>query len=219
LHRGPHLRDLDRSTWSLLTLRQVVPWMHTMSLLGIGRTLQRFHLWYKRGQQDVHSPDLLYNEKLAAIEHARDFALQAPQEVVFLYEDEHTANLRPPVGRRYSPKGELGSKAVGTTSKLIRLAGVIDLATGQVLGRHREQFNVKEMYRFFYHVEQSYPDAEVIYIALDNWPLHFHAFVKENVERIRSKIRLFASPTYAPWTNPIEKFWRKLNREFMKQHP
>ena len=190
-----------------------------MTLVGIWRTLQRFHLCYKRGQQYVHSPDLLYNEKLAQIEHARDLALQAPQEVVFLYEDEHTANLRPPVGRSYSAKGASGTKAIGKTSKLIRLAGVIDVATGQVLVRHREQFNVKEMYRFFYHVEQSYPQADVIYIALDNWPVHFHAFVKENLERISSKIRLLALPTYAPWTNPIEKFWLKLNREFMKQHP
>jgi hypothetical protein len=36
---------------------------------------------------------------LAAIERARDLALQAPEEVIFLYEDEHTANLRPLIGR------------------------------------------------------------------------------------------------------------------------
>ena len=30
--------------------------------------------------------------------------------------------------------------------------------------------------------------------------------------------RLLPLPTYAPWTNPIEKFWLKLNREFMRQH-
>jgi transposase len=31
-------------------------------------------------------------------------------------------------------------------------------------------------------------------------------------------IRLLPLPTYAAWTNPIEKFWLQLNREFMKQH-
>jgi len=167
----------------------------------------------------VHSPDPLYNEKLAAIEQARDVALRAPGEVVFLYQDEHTANLRPQVGRNYSPKGEPATKATGKTSQLIRLAGVIDVATGQVLVRRRESFNVKEMYRFFYRVEQSYPHADVIYMALDNWPVHFHPFVQENLKRVCSKIRLLPLPTYAPWTNAIEKFWLKLNREFMKQHP
>ncbi len=41
----------------------------------------------------------------------------------------------------------------------------------------------------------------------------------ENLERISTRIRLLPVPTYAPWTNPIEKFWLRLNREFMKQHP
>lgn len=167
----------------------------------------------------MHSPDPLYNEKLAAIEQARDLALQAPAEVIFLYQDEHTAHLRPLVGRSYRAQSEGGEKATGAASELIRLAGVLDVATGQVLVRRRDRFNVKEMYRFFYHVEQHYRQAHVIYIALDNWPVHFHPYVQEHLERIHSRIRLLPLPTYAPWTNPIEKFWLKLNREFMKQHP
>ncbi len=55
-------------------------------------------------------------------------------------------------------------------------------------------------------------------MALDNWPVHFHGYVKDNLARIKSKIRFLPLPTYAPWTNPIEKFWLKLNREFIKQH-
>jgi hypothetical protein len=202
-----------------MTLRQVVAWMHRLTLSGICQIIQRFDLCYKRGRQHVHSPDPFYDEKLVAIEQARLLALQAPREVIFLYEDEHTANLRPQVGRSYRAKGEDGEKATGATSELIRLAGVLDVATGQVLVRRRDRYNVKEMYRFFYHVEQHYPEADVIYIALDNWPVHFHPYVKENLERIGSKIRFLSLPTYAPWTNPIEKFWLKLNREFMKHHP
>ena len=83
------------------------------------------------------------------------------------------------------------------------------MASGQVLVRRRQSFNVKERYRFFYHVEQHYPEARVIYIALDKWPVHFHPSVLENWERIHSKIRLLPLPTYAPWTNPIEKCWRQ----------
>jgi hypothetical protein len=193
--------------------------MTHISLPAVCKGLRRFDLRYKRGQQHVHSPDLLYEYKLAQIARARDLALQAPSEVVFLYLDEHTANLRPRVGRTYSPLGEKGEKATGAASSLIRLAGALDVATGQVIVRRRACFPVKEMYRFFYHVEQHYPAASVIYIALDNWPVHFHPYVQENLERIHSKIRLLPLPTYAPWTNPIEKFWLKLNREFMNQHP
>ncbi len=219
VHRSPRLYGLDRSGWWLAGLRQIVRWMQKLTLSGICQILRRFELRYKRGRQHVHSPDPLDNEKLAEIERARDLAIQAPEEVIFLYQDEHTANLRPQVGCSYRGKGEAGEKATGGISELVRLAGVLDVASGQVLVRRRQRFNVKEMYRFFYHVEQHYPQADVIYIALDNWPVHLHPYVQEHLAAIHSKIRLLPLPTYAPWTNPIEKFWLKLNREFMKQHP
>jgi putative transposase len=167
----------------------------------------------------VHSPDPLSDEKLAASERARELAVQAPAEVIFLSLDEQSANLRPLVGSSSRGKGEAGEKATGGASELIRLAGVLDVASGQVLVRLRQSFNVKEMYRFFSHSEQHSPQADVISIALENWPGHFHPYVQENLARIHSKIRVLPLPTYAPWTNPIEKFWLKLNREFMKQHP
>jgi DDE superfamily endonuclease len=219
VHRSAHLFGLDRSSWTLASIARVVSWMRHRSLPTLSNHLRRFQICYKRGRQHVHSPDRRYEDKMLEISHARDLALQAPREVVFLYVDEHTANLRPQVGRTYSRIADKGQKATGAASSLIRLAGALDVATGQVLVRRRECFNVKEMYRFFYHVEQHYPQADVIYIALDNWVVHFHPYVQENLARIRSKIRLLPLPTYAPWTNPIEKFWLKLNREFMKQHP
>jgi transposase len=219
VHRRPSLYGLDRSNWWRAWLRQVVSWMQKLSLSAVCRLLQRFDLRYKRGREHVHSPDPLYHEKIAQVERARDLSLQAPDKVVFLSQDEHTANLRPLVGRTSRHKSEAGEKATGAASELIRLAGALDEALGQVLVRRRQSFNVKEMYRFFYHLEQHYSEADVIYIALDNWSVHFHPYVRENLERIHSKIRLLPLPTYAPWTNPIEKCWLKLNREFMKQHP
>jgi hypothetical protein len=192
--------------------------MQHLTLAGICRILQRFRLSYQRGRAHVHSPDLLYQQKLQAIQEAREQARQAPGKIVFLYMDEHTTNVRPLVGRTYGPVGQGGAKATGATSETIRLAGAIDVATGQVLVRRRQHFTVKEVFRFFYHIEQHYPEADRIYIALDNWPIHFHPYVLENLARIKTKVLLLRLPTYAPWTNPIEKFWLKLNRECAKQH-
>jgi transposase len=219
VHRNPHLLGVDRNTWTLCTVRSVVNWLAQLSLTSVFNYLRRFALRYKRGRSHVHSPDPLYDQKIQAIERARDLALQAPGDVVFLYVDEHTANLRPRVGRNYRATCEKGQKATGSASRLNRLAGALDVASGQVITRRRARFPVQEMYRFFYYVEQHYPDAKIIYIALDNWPVHFHGYVRDNLARIKSKIRLLPLPTYAPWTNPIEKFWLKLNREFMSQHP
>jgi len=218
VHRDPKLFEIDQSCWTLCTIRSVITWMHRLTLSAVSQLLTRFDLVYKRGRQHVHSPDPLYDQKLIQINRARELAQQAPGHVVFLYEDEHTTNVRPLVGRTFVGRGRIQSEATGAASHPVRLAGVLDVATGQVLVRRRTSFNVKEMYRFFYHIEQHYPEADVIYIALDNWPNHFHGYVKDHLAKIQSKIHLLPLPTYAPWTNPIEKFWLKLNRQFMRQH-
>lgn len=219
VHRSPRLLGVDRSSWTLASLRRVIGWLSKASLTTVSHYLHRFRLSYKRGRAHVHSPDPLYDQKLEAIAQARDLAVQAPEDVIFRYEDEHSLNLRPTVGRSSSLQGEPGAKAPGSTSQLIRLAGVVDVASGQVLVRRRSKFTVEQMYRFFYHVEQHYPQASLISIALDNWPVHFHPYVQERLTQRGSKIRLLSLPTYSPWTNPLAKFWLKLTREFTDQHP
>jgi hypothetical protein len=147
VHRSPHLFGIDRSSWTLRTIGSVIGWMSALSVTAVFQYLQRFGLTYKRGRVHVHSPDPLYNQKCASIARARDLALQAPGEVVFLYADEHTANLRPRVGRTYEQKGQPAPKATGAASVLIRLAGALDVATGQVIVRRRSTFPVKDMFR------------------------------------------------------------------------
>jgi hypothetical protein len=99
-----------------------------------------------------------------------------------------------------------------------RIAGCIDVQTGKVISRQRSSFNVKEMYRFFYYVEQHYKAAERIFIVLDNWPVHFHAYVQENIARGAKKIVLLPLPTYAPWENPMEKVWLKFRKDLLLHH-
>lgn len=84
---------------------------------------------YKRGRAHVHSPD----EKLAAIAAAQQEARQSPNEVVFLYEDEFTAYLRPLVGSSYRHCGEPGQKATGATGDTVRVASWVNAMTGRVV--------------------------------------------------------------------------------------
>lgn len=219
LHHSPLLYNQLRTTWHLKSIRAVVPWLAQISLPGLCKLLKRLNVCYRRGQAHVHSPDLHYDQKLADIANARDLAQQAPQEVIFLYEDEFTFFSRPLVGRSSQPIGGKGAKATGAALITRRLAGCVDVASGAVIVRQRDRFNVKEMYRFFYFVEKQYPDADVIYIALDNWPVHFHGYVSDHLAARHSRIRLLPLPTYAPWTNPMEKVWLKLVRELLTHHP
>lgn len=221
VHRSPTLEGLDRHTWTLQGIRAQVGWMRTLSLPAVSKLLRRLGVVYKRGRAHVHSPDLEYHAKLARIRAARQEARHAPGEVVFLYQDEFTASLRPLVARSYRGRSEAGQKATGATGQKVRLAACLDAMTGRVVWRRRGSYNVKEMYRFFYYVNQQYPDAKRIYLALDNWPVHFHPYVQEHLAKMRggNRIEFLPLPTYAPWTNPTEKYWLKLSREWLCFHP
>ena len=48
--------------------------------------------------------------------------------------------------------------------------------------------------------------------------MHFHPYVLEELERHHSRIQLLRLPTSAPWTNPTEKVWRKLNQDILCFH-
>ena len=63
--------------------------------------------------------------------------------------------------------------------------------------------------RSFHAVAAADPQAERLYSALDNWPVHFH-FHPELLAALPPQITLVPLPTYAPWTNPVEKVWRWL---------
>lgn len=221
LHRSPILFGLDRHSWTLKALGQTLLWMQSLSVPGVCKLLKRLKVVYKRGRAHVHSPDLEYEQKLAAIAAAQQEARKAPGEVVFLYEDEFTAYLRPLVGSSYRGRSERGQKATGATGETVRVAGCVDAQTGRVVWRRRERYNVKEMYRFFYYVQKQYPQAKVIYLALDNWPVHFHPYVQQHLAQMKmpNRIRFLPLPTYAPWTNPTEKYWLKLSREWLRFHP
>lgn len=172
-----------------------------------------------RGRRHVHSPDPEYVTKLARIQTITWYSRQAPTQIVRLYEDEVTYYRRPSVAADYTvastqpqPLAEQGWGA--NTAR--RIAGCLDAATGQVVAWQRAHFDRTTLRRFFLEVEASYPQAEQIFVLLDNWPVHFHPDLLRELRG--SKLTLVRLPTYAPWTNPIEKVWRKLHAEVLHLH-
>jgi len=219
VHHSPGLYGLKRSSWRQTDLRQVVGWLRPLSPPGVCKLLRRLGVVYKRGRASVHSPDLAYDEKLAVIAQARKRSQADPEHFPFLYEDEMTYELRPRVSRAYARRGrEVKLARQAATAKQRRIAASIEVNTGVLIARQRSRFNVKEMYRYFRLVEKRSPKAERITIALDNWPVHFHPFVLEELAKRHSRIELLPLPTYAPWTNPTEKVWGLLAKDVLNQH-
>jgi len=227
VHRSPELYHLSCSTWTLERIRQQIPWLNgetgkkRVSISGVSKILKRLGVCFKRGRASVHSPDLQYDKKMAVIQHAHLLNIHDPKRFPMVYEDEMTYYRRPEVGKDWGTRGKRGAKGANQaagTATASRIAGCIDVQTGKIIARQRSTFVVKEMYRFFYYIEQHYPEAEKIFVVLDNWPVHFHACVKENLARGAKKIVLLPLPTYAPWENPIEKVWLHLKKDVLVHH-
>jgi transposase len=209
---------LQRSRWWLAGIGQAVPWLSSHSPSGISKVLQRFDLVYKRGQRYVHSPDPQYPLKAARLRSVWQLVQANPGRLVLLYEDELTYYRCPSVGYDYAPAGSAEPRAdqgSGYNSGR-RIAGCLDASTGHLICWQRWAFDHQTFLKYLLAVQDRYPNAERIYIALDNWPVHFQAEVLAGVKE--SKLSLLFLPTYAPWLNPIEKVWRKLKQEILHQH-
>jgi DDE superfamily endonuclease len=176
---------------------------------------------YKRGRLAVHSPDLLYDLKLARIRAAYQQMQEHPTRVVLLYLDEHLVGRYPTVARCYSSTGSPGMQArqYAGYNSMLRIVGCLDAASGAVIAKRYGSVNVDNFLKFLQIVEKQYPDAEVLSIALDNWSVHIHERVLPALQARQSKIQLLFQPTYAPWTNPIEKVWLRFNEDVSHMHP
>ena len=218
LHQSPESFGLLRSRWWLDGIRQAVPWLRSLSLPGIWKVLERFDLVYKRGRRYVHSPDAEYLIKRARVRWAWQEVQCDPERWVLLYQDELTYYRCPSAFCDYALRGSdapLADQGTGyNTSR--RIAGCLDAYSGRLLCWQRSAFDHSTFLRYLLAMEARYPRAERIYIALDNWPVHFQPDVLAGLQH--SKITLLFLPTYAPWLNPIEKVWRKLKQEILHLH-
>ena len=75
----------------------------------------------------------------------------------------------------------------------------------------------KQVIQFFQRLDALYPQASRIYVVLDNWSFHRHQEVQQALAKL-PRLEFVWLPTYAPWLNPIEKFWRWLRQDVLSLH-
>jgi hypothetical protein len=218
VHRPPRAAGLDHARWTLAALLGTVLWLGGLTASGLSQLLARLGVRYRRGQEHLHSPDPEYDAKMARIAAARAEATARPGAVVLVYQDEFTAYRRPSVARAWHEAGGPGRPAAlgQKSNNERRLIAALDARDGRVFCWQRAHADVQTLIRFYGALAEAYPWAERIYVAQDNWPVHFHERVLEALAG--TTVTLLRLPTYAPWTNPIEKLWRRLKQELLHQH-
>jgi hypothetical protein len=243
IHQDPQHFGHKLSRWTLTALLTTCWWLACKSVSGLWRILRRWNLHYKRARGHLHSPDPDYLAKLRALLAILIKSVQEPERYVVLFEDEMGYHRQPSLASAYETSGHSQPLAeLGHRSNLeFHIGACLHFLTGRVHYRQRSHLGVAELTAFYQEVASCYPHAEVIYIIQDNWPVHFHCDLlaalmpqelpwpvhkpsnwpeepSPKTKRLNLPIRLVQLPTYAPWTNPIEKLWRNLRQELLHLH-
>lgn len=217
LHQSPETYGLERSRWTLQLIGQQFLQSLT-SLSGICRRLQKWQIARKQARLHINSPDPEYQTKVETVLHALAEARAHPAQQRLLYADELTFYRQPQLSPCYHEQGTSQPLAQwpGGFNTKYRIASSLDACTGEVVAFLASTVGVDQLCRWLGQVREHYGPALALSVAWDNWPVHKHPQVEAAARE--HKIRLLYLPTYAPWTNPIEKLWRLLKQEVLRMH-
>lgn len=243
--QDPGLVNPQQTRWTLRTLGQVVPWLRDVCVSGVHQILSRLGISYKRARDYVRSPDVDYAEKLSRIQQAlEEVSRENPETCVVVYQDEFGFTLQPTVAKDWAETGTKDPLARQShrSQETCYGIGALNPHTGDVVYQQVKSCTVVALHTFYTHICHRYPKAERIYLIQDNRAIHFHAnlmavllpqmpaFAKptppEWTGKLSKKIGTLAKlpieivqlPTYASWTNPIEKLWRWARQSVIHLH-
>lgn len=248
VRREPRTLGVNRSRWRLVDLLAQCPDWQVRTPAGMWAILDRLGISYQRGRDYVHSPDPDYPGKIAAIETVIAQARACNGRLVALYLDELTYYRHPSVGSAYAPRngGQPRAQRSLRAATPTRVVATLDQQDGRVVAWQGSKVGISQLVSFYRQLRTAYPEAERLYLIMDNWPIHYHPDVLVALEpqeaswprrlsaswptsptaRAQAKwgswnlpIQLVSLPTYASWENPIEKLWRWAKQEILHLHP
>lgn len=139
---------------------------------------------------------------------------------MFLYQDEGTFYRQPTQAWLWSALGRLQPtmRYAHRSNTQMRVVAYLNAVSGRVHHSDMARVTAPRLARSVAQLSRWYPDAERIYLAWDNWPVHGHQKVLDALAAQR-RIEVLWLPTYAPWLNAIEKVWRWVRQRVAHTHP
>jgi transposase len=208
------------SRWSLRTIQATFSRWEGLTLSGVSRALHRLGLGLRSAQVQQFSPDPDYLSKEARLLACLREAATAPDDVVALFLDEMGYTRWPepaPDWSAVAPAPRPLADRAGSKQQLWRVIGALNALTGQVDTRDNYIIGRAQVSAFYRQLDQRYGHARRVYLIQDNWSIHSHPDVLATLETLPRLAPVWL-PTYAPWLNPIEKLWRWLKQDVLKQH-
>jgi transposase len=228
-------------------IHRVCDWLRVGALGSLSALLDRLGLSWKGSRWHVRSPDPDYDAKLAYVRALGRRVRAAAGRLVLVYLDELTFYRQPTLAPAWEERGPAQPLAERShrSNTPSRVVASLNLLDARVTYRRRGKVGVDQMVGHYRDLRRAYPDAERVYVVQDNWPVHFHPDVLVALEPQESPwpyhrppswpaapsaaarkrwgdlhlpIQIVQLPTYASWTNPIEKLWRWLRAQVLHLH-
>ncbi len=217
---SPRDHGYPRPTWTRELLAKV---LHRLTGVRVhpatmSRALQQIRARLARPRPTVGCPWPKRRRKRRLAEIGQTLEALGPGEVA-VWLDEVDVHLNPKIGLDWMNRGT--QKLVPTPGNNVKqyLCGAMDAGTGLLTWVPAERKNsllVVAMLRKL--AEETYPDATVIHVVLDNFSIHDSKITRAAVAELGGRVRLHFLPPYCPQANRIERVWLDLHANVTRNH-
>ena len=209
----------DRSLWTLQLMADYIE-QETAVHLGL-ESVRRYLLqlgWRTKSPKlSCTSPDPEYAAKMTDIQGLRQRAEEEkPSAPLVFYYDQAKLEAIPTLRRMRRPRGPHCPLPHCGKQERRYLHGALCYPTGQWYYRALPRMDTSSVLQFCQALLADFPDRE-IWLIMDSAPAHHSKAFTEFLEA-QERLHVQYQPTYAPWTNPVERVWQEMRRWVTHAH-
>jgi transposase len=181
------------------------------SISGVTDLLHRLDFSYKKpthvpGKQDPAQQQAFLDE------YAQIKSKKGPNDPLYFADATHPQHNSIPsygwikIGQEKSLKANCGRQR-------LNINGAMNIETLEPVTGFYDTINAQSTIDLFAKIEAKHPDADAIYIIVDNARYYHSCLLKEHVEG--TKIKLIFLPPYSPNLNLIERYWKFFKKKVL----
>jgi len=181
------------------------------SISGVTDLLHRLGFSYKKpshvpGKQDPAQQKVFVEE----YEHLK--ATKGENDPIYFADATHPQhNSIPSYG--WIKKGQEKALQANCGRQRLNINGAIDIETLEPVTGFYETINAQAALDLFRKMEAKHPEADAIYIIVDNARYYRSRWLKQKLEG--TKIKLIFLPPYSPNLNLIERYWKFFKKKVL----